>query len=105
MYCAQNECFDHQNMGVYVTKNLQVQLKGTSVTPYPILGENTYTKDYNKLKFVMKNAPSLVGSIYIPLISASQSSCYNDGSSKAIADTLLFLDSYSNSIPGDLAVI
>ena len=39
MYRAQNECFQHKNMGVCVTNKFSAQLKGTSVTPYPILGE------------------------------------------------------------------
>ena len=45
MYHAQKECFDHRNMGVCVTKNFSDQLKGTSVTQYPILGKNKSPKD------------------------------------------------------------
>ena len=57
MYRAQNECFEHKNLGVCVTNKFSTQLKGTSVTPYPILGENTSPSDYNEAEFVMYNGP------------------------------------------------
>jgi len=57
MYRAQNECFAHRNMGVCVTNKFSAQLKGTSVTQYPILGKYTSTSDYNEAKFVMNNGP------------------------------------------------
>jgi len=44
-------------MGVCVTNKFSAQLKGTSVTPYPILGENTSPSDYNEAEFVMYNGP------------------------------------------------